>query len=458
MSAPAHIAVIDVGKTNVKLALVDADELTEIAVETRPNTVLPGPPYPHFDLEGHWAFILDHLSQFHKSHGIDVISVTTHGASAVLLDEAGMLAMPMLDYEHDLSATATSYDTLRPSFDLTGSPRLPGGLNLGAQLYWLRETQPDAWARIAHIVTYPQYWGHRLTGVYATDVTSLGCHTDLWCPMAGGVSPLVETLGLSETLGTPRKSSDILGTLTPEVAARTGLPIGTPVLCGIHDSNASLYPHLLARTGAFSVASTGTWVVAMAVGGETPRLDPARDTLINVNALGQPVPSARFMGGREYDLIRAGGEVHPTLADRTDVLDQWLMLLPAIEPGSGPFPRRAGGWTEEPSSDGTRMLALSWYLALMTDTCLRLISARGPTIIEGPFAHNPDYVEMLSHLRPDGVVVAGSSTGTSIGAALLAGGKSRLSAGEVIACEIDPALEAYAARWAAFVDKSIPRE
>jgi hypothetical protein len=35
-------------------------------------------------------------------------------------------------------------------------------------------------------------------------------------------------------------------------------------------------------------------------------LDPARDVLVNVNALGQPVPSARFMGGREYELIRAG--------------------------------------------------------------------------------------------------------------------------------------------------------
>ena len=48
-----HVAVIDIGKTNAKLALVDGNTLAEIAVVTRPNKVLPGPPWPHFDLEGH---------------------------------------------------------------------------------------------------------------------------------------------------------------------------------------------------------------------------------------------------------------------------------------------------------------------------------------------------------------------------------------------------------------------
>ena len=54
-----HVAVIDIGKTNAKLALVRLSDLSEIAVVTRPNTVLSGPPYPHFDVDGHWAFILE---------------------------------------------------------------------------------------------------------------------------------------------------------------------------------------------------------------------------------------------------------------------------------------------------------------------------------------------------------------------------------------------------------------
>lgn len=98
---------------------------------------------------------------------------------------------------------------------------------------------------------------------------------------------------------------------------------------------------------------------------------------MNVNALGAPVPSARFMGGREYELIRQGSDVTPTPAEVAQVLQSGLMILPAVEPGSGPFPRRAMRWTGEPATEGQRIAALSLYLALMTETCLGLIGAEG---------------------------------------------------------------------------------
>lgn len=421
MTPPRHIAVIDIGKTNAKLALVEAAGLREVAVVTRPNTVLPGPPWPHFDLEGHWAFFLHHLAGFHAAHGVDAISVTTHGASAVLLDAGGGLAVPMLDYEHpgpdDL---AQEYDAIRPPFAETGSPRLPVGLNLGAQLFWLLETQSGLRDRVAHVLTYPQYWGWRLTGELATDVTSLGCHTDLWNPWRGGFSSLVDRLGLSGRMAPARRPGEVLGRLRPGIAAMTGLSPLTPVSVGIHDSNASLYAHVLAREGAFSVVSTGTWVVSMAVGGDRTELDPSRDLLVNVNGLGHPVPSARFMGGREYETIRAGSDLRPTPADRAAVLADGVMILPAVEPGSGPFQGRAMRWTCLPVTEGQKLAALSLYLALMTDTCLRLIGAGGPVIVEGPFAQNGGYLDMLAALRPGGVEIAASATGTSIGAALLA--------------------------------------
>ncbi|SDE01898.1 Sugar (pentulose or hexulose) kinase [Paracoccus isoporae] len=416
----SHVAVIDIGKTNAKLALVNADTLAEMAVVTRPNLPLPGPPWPHVDLDGHWQFFLQHLAAFHSEYGIDAISVTTHGAAAVLLDAAGDVAVPMLDYEHPgPDALRGSYDALRPDFAQTGSPPLPAGLNLGAQLHWLLATHPDLASRIAQIVTYPQYWGLRLTGERASDVTSLGCHTDLWDPWQGRFSDLVARLSLAGKIAPARRADEVLGLLRPEIAAMTGLPVATPVAVGIHDSNASLYPHLLGRQAPFSVVSTGTWVVAMAIGGDPVSLDPARDVLVNVNAFGQPVPSARFMGGREFEIIRAGGELHPTEDDRACVLESGLMILPAVEPGSGPFRGQQMRWTAPIAGDGQRMLALSWYLALMTDACLRLIGARGPAIVEGPFARNRDYVDMLSVLRGEGVEIAESATGTSAGAALL---------------------------------------
>ena len=223
MSAPRNIAVIDVGKTNVKLALVDLERLEELAVVTRPNAVRPGPPYPHFDLEGHWSFFLEHLAAFHESHGIDGISVTTHGAAAVLLDAEGGLAAPMLDYEHTgPDAMVEAYDALRPPFAETGSPRLPMGLNLGAQLHWQLACDPSLKDRIAHVVTYPQYWGFRLSGALATDMSSLGCHTDLWRPREGRFSDLPGRLGLEGKIAPPRRATEVLGPVSAEIADRTG--------------------------------------------------------------------------------------------------------------------------------------------------------------------------------------------------------------------------------------------
>jgi sugar (pentulose or hexulose) kinase len=455
MSDIRHVGVIDIGKTNVKVAVVDLAGECEIGVLSRPNQVLPEPPYPHYDLEGHWTFICEALAKLNRQHRIDALSVTTHGASAVLLDSAGNLAAPMLDYEFDgPDSLAADYDAIRPDFAETGSPRLSMGLNLGAQLHWQLRSDPELPDRVALVLTYPQYWGFRLTGVAANEVTSLGCHTDLWCPSENRFSALVDRLGLTGKMAPVKKAGDRLGTLLPAVSERTGLPVGTPVACGIHDSNASLYPHLAARKPPFSVVSTGTWVIALAIGGRGVRLDPARDTLINVNAFGDPVPSARFMGGREFDIVTKGRDRTWSDADRAKVLETRAMLFPAVEPRSGPFQGRRSSWSVDETGlgDGERFVAVSWYLALMTAECLAMSGADGPVIVEGPFAKNALYLDMLGAATGRPVTVSGgSTTGTSIGAAMLVSGSARLpvaapaATGE--ASPPDPALEAYAEAW-----------
>lgn len=423
IEGPRHIAVIDIGKTNAKLAVVDRIAMVEPAVLTRPNHVLPGPPYPHFDTDGIWDFVLSDLRELQSSYGVGGIAVTTHGACAAFLARDGSLATPVLDYEYKgPDETAAAYNAIRPEFARTGSPRLGAGLNLGAQLHWLLARDPGLRDRVDRVVTWPQYWGHRLTGNAACDVCSLGCHTDLWEPASGRFSPLADRLGLADKMATPRQPGESLGAVLPNVAAATGLPPGTPVVCGIHDSNASLLPHLFAQTGPFAVVSTGTWVVCMAMAGSHPTLDAARDTLINVAADGQPVPSARFMGGRDYEMIRAGRSLVSTAADEALVLAAGLMLWPSVTAG-GPFPGQAMRWSQPPSpfGDGAEGVALSFYLALMTAECLMLTGATGPVIVEGPFGANPAYCRMLAAACGRQVLGSLSETGTSLGAALLFG-------------------------------------
>jgi len=188
-----------------------------------------------------------------------------------------------------------------------------------------------------------QYWAFRLSGVATSEATSLGCHTDLWNPWEGRFSSLVTRMGWDSSLPPVRKAADVLGPVLPEVAAATGLPAGTPVLCGIHDSNASLVPHL--AEAPCGVLSTGTWMIVMALGGRPPELEAGRDVLVNVNALGQPVPTARFMGGREMDEIMGGRIVEPSPDDLRGVLEERVMAMPSLHPETGPESRRAArGW------------------------------------------------------------------------------------------------------------------
>jgi len=422
MTTPNNIAVIDIGKTNAKLALVDLKNQTELAVVTRPNTVLDFAPYPHFDVDGHWEFLLENLRIFNSEFGVDGVSVTTHGACVALLDSSGNLATPVLDYEHAAIQDAKEeYGNIRPKFEETGSPALSNGLNVGAQLFWLFQQDQSLLGRTHTILTYPQYWVCRLTGITSSDVSSLGCHTDIWNPFKKDYSSLVDQLGIRSKLAEPKNSNEIVGQVLPEICAQTGLAESTPVVCGVHDSNASLFPYLKSQLDSISVVSTGTWVIAMGIRDGVAKAVEKSETFVNVDAYGNPVPSARFMGGREYEIMKSTLSGEYTNSDISDVLESGTMLLPAVESSAGPFKGRQYKWHPKVPQKFTpqRTVALSFYLALVTSVCLDAIEHNGKIFVEGPFAKNDLYLSMLSFATNSKVFVSSGQTGTSLGAALL---------------------------------------
>ncbi|MEO8684054.1 MAG: FGGY-family carbohydrate kinase [Devosia sp.] len=449
MPTPRFIAVIDIGKTNAKVVLIDAQTGGQLAARSTPNTVRRDGLYPHADVERLASFITASLRDIHAEHGIEGISITTHGATAALI-AGGRLAMPVLDYDHaGPDETDAPYSKVRPDFSESLSPRLPNGLNLGAQIFWQSQVYAERFAEVTAILTYPQYWAWRLTGVMASEVTSLGCHTDLWAPQAGGFSSMVAECGWDGSFPPVRPANSVLGPILPAIAAATGLPETTPVTCGIHDSNASLLPHLGAHEAPFTILSTGTWVIAMTVGGNTAQLDPARDSLANVDAFGRAVPTARFMGGREFDML-APGAVEPSTAEIINVINGDVQALPSFMAGVGPFPDAVGRWTKDPEqlSPGERTAAVSLYLALVTRACLDLAGVGRQIVIEGPLARNVLFGEALAALTGVPVSASGDATGTSLGASMLFGGEHPAAKAGLVREPLDiQGFEAYCARW-----------
>lgn len=449
MPLPRAIAAIDIGKTNAKVVLINSTTRQQVAARSIPNVVLRDGLYPHADVDMLWAFIVESLGGLQAEHGVDGISITTHGATAALMAD-GELAMPVLDYEHwGPDETSAAYGAVRPAFAESLSPRLPVGLNLGAQIFWQSQRHAADFARVSAILTYPQYWAWRLTGVAASEVTSLGCHTDLWAPAGGDFSGMVAALGWRDRFPAIRPAASVLGPILPEIAVLTGLPAETPVTCGIHDSNASLLPHLGGHEAPFTILSTGTWAIAMTVGGDTGRLDASRDSLANVDAFGRPVPTARFMGGREFDQL-VPEIVEPEAEDIARVIAQDIRVQPAVVQGVGPFPDGRGGWNREPASAEERTAAASLYLALMTEACLGLCGLGREIIIEGPLARNVLFGRALARLTGAKVSASGDATGTSLGASMLFGAGDAHAVAGVVREPLDmPGFDTYAARWRA---------
>ncbi|WP_111640649.1 FGGY-family carbohydrate kinase [Marinimicrobium alkaliphilum] len=453
-------AVLDIGKTNAKLIITD-DAGLPLHTCTRPNQVRADGPYPHADISGLWDWLIASLRGFDKVGLISQMAITTHGATAALIDPAGVdddgLVLPVLDYEFEgINTVDAEYNALRPDFAETLSPNLPCGLNLGRQVFWLSRSFPEQFARARHLLMYPQYWGWRLTGQLASEVTSLGCHTDLWAPGQRDYSRLVGACGWQPLFPPLAPAAAELGTVSAAVAERTGLPGHCRLRVGIHDSNASYLRYLHAKAESnepFTVISTGTWTILMQAQGQLEGLDEQRDMLANCDAYSDPIACARFMGGREYEVIcqRLGGNVSETVSAEAvqNAIDQQWMATPDFSGGNGPFGGKPPGLhcPEQPPAPGA---IATLYCALMIDQRLTDLGAHGPLYMEGSFLKNPLLCALVAQLRPgQPLYLSSDDTGTVQGALLLTGAESGASSLALNACPPSTfeGLENYRQRW-----------
>ena len=259
-----------------------------------------------------------------------------------------------------------------------------------------------------------------LSGVAATECTTIGSHSDLWNPRAGGPSALPAKLGWEKLFPPLRRADEVLGTIRPELAAAIGVNADVRVACGIHDSNASLLPWL-GRAQPFSIASTGTWVINFALGTSLDALDPSRDCASNVSIRNEPVASSRWMGGREFGLLVGEGAAAADAADLAAALaKEECMVLPNQGGQGGPFqdlPAAPAGDLAGALGERGAAAAAALYCALMLDVTLDLVAAAGDVVIEGSFARNALLASLLASLRPDQeVYVSEDQTGTTNGA------------------------------------------
>jgi xylulokinase len=141
------------------------------------------------------------------------------------------------------------------------------------KLLWVRETEPENWARVAHVMLPKDYVRFRLTGERAIDMADasgtllLDVTHRRWSTEVLGKSGI--DVGLLPAL---YESPQVCGKVSDAGAEDTGLKTGTPVVAGAGDQAAGAVGMGIARAGAVS-ATIGTSGVVFAAT-DRPALDP----------------------------------------------------------------------------------------------------------------------------------------------------------------------------------------
>jgi sugar (pentulose or hexulose) kinase len=460
--------VLDVGKSLSKASLWDEAGHC-VAHRSRRNRRPAGAIGLTLDVAGIEQWFESVLKEYAALGPVSALIPVAHGAGMAHISRDRLVGAP-LDYEWSgVARDRGAYDLQRDSFADTGSPALPAGLNLGMQLHWL-ESLSNEGDGASQLLPWAQYWSWNLSGEAASELTSLGCHTDLWRPFENSPSTLAVRRGWAERLAPLRPAGAVLGVLKREWTQRTGLPKGVKVYCGLHDSNAAL---LAARSiGAMAardatVLSTGTWFVAMRSpllkgAAQMMGLPETRDCLVNVDVEGAPIPSARFMGGREIEVLmggagapRHGDDSRPAAADPAleeqialRAIESGDLLMPSAVPGTGPFPNVKEATLGSITDIHELSAKAHLYAALVADASLDLIGSRDALLVDGRFSRSQVFVSALAGLRPEStVLVTEEEHGVARGALRLVSPHLDHSAPVRVVAPLPIDLSEYRARW-----------
>ncbi|HNB27455.1 MAG TPA: FGGY family carbohydrate kinase [Alphaproteobacteria bacterium] len=248
---------LDIGTTST-IGIVIDDQGATLAVESRPVTFHSDHAnWAEEEPEQWWANVGEICRALLAKAGVaagDIagIGVTGMLPAVILLDDAGRPLRRSIQ-QNDARATAElrEYRRAMPEDEflrLTGtgySQQL-----VGPKLMWLRAHEREIFARAKHVLGASDYITFRLSGAlqvehnWALESGFVGIATGEYDPR------LLALAGIDAALLPPiRRSHDVVGGLTAEAAAHTGLMAGTPVVAGCADHVASAFVCGAARNG-----------------------------------------------------------------------------------------------------------------------------------------------------------------------------------------------------------------
>jgi autoinducer 2 (AI-2) kinase len=240
---------------------------------------LPGVPGSQvFDTDGNWRLICECVREALATAGasssaVRAVSATSMREGMVLYDSAGreIWACPNADGRAgreaaeliDEGSAQEIYERSGDWVSITAPPRFR----------WIARHEPDVFAAIAHVGMLADWIITRLSGEFVTD-PSLGSSSAMFeLARRDWSEHVIELCGLKRPVFPPVVDpGTVVGTVSRQAAAATGLDPGTPVVVAGADTQLALLGVGLVEAGRFAAVGGSFWQHAAVL--DEPLIDP----------------------------------------------------------------------------------------------------------------------------------------------------------------------------------------
>ena len=336
-----YLLGVDIGTSSIKTVLMDRKGGRRAQYTSLYDIIQKQPGFVEQDAEQAWWVgarlgIMACLSQ----SGVDAREIAGICASGMVpnlcpLDGEGNPVRPAILYRDNRAIEQAA--RLKEKFGWNFSLQ-----DVTPKLLWLKEHERESYDRIEMVLNAHSYIAYKLTGKYSADHDIAAIFGEVYDEQAHVWLPeRMEAIGLNPKVLPPLYwPMDIVGTVTEEAAAATGLAPGTPVVAGTGDSYTILVGTgtVSAGEGLIYLGTAGTFL------GLERSLDDMRGTCPFIDG------GARFLGN-----VLTGGEItrwfRESILDRNvsyTALEQAAAALPAGAEGLFALPHLLGERTPAP--------------------------------------------------------------------------------------------------------------
>ncbi len=462
-----YLLGIDVGTSGSKAILIDADGAVKASVTTEYPLHTPQPLWAEQNPSDWWAATVASIKQVLENSGVVAADVAGVGLTGqmhglVLLDGQGEVLRPCIMWNDQRTAAQCAAITEKVGLDnvlrLTGNPILPGFT--APKIVWVREHEPDVYAKVAKVLLPKDYARYRLTGGFFGEVSDASGTSMFDVGQRRWSDDMLQALEVPrEWLPEVTESPEVSACVSAEAAAETGLLEGTPVVGGGGDQAAQAVGTGIVAEGVVS-ATLGTSGVVFAAS-DSYRVEPQGRLhafchavpgmwhLMGVmlsaagsfrwyrDTLGQEeVAQARETGRDAYDILtEAAAEVAPGC--------EGLLFLPYLTGERTPYPDPNArgvffGLTLRHGKQHLTRAVLEGVSYGLLDS-LELMRALGLSIEQvrasGGGARSSLWRQILADVFDAEIVTVNVTEGAAYGAALLAGVGAGVYASVPEACE-----------------------